>query len=128
MRTPTVKRTGMTTLGISGILISNCALIVPAVAFRVHCQLMNASLGDAVNGYTMNAAYASFEEDVKGSIEVDKFADKTISYDLFRTRTDDTAREDPLLTIVGREDVRRYDRFPGEHARMRHAESRWPIR
>jgi hypothetical protein len=71
------------------------------------------SLEDAIKGYTMNAAYASFEEDVKGSIEVGKLADMIIlSDDLFEIRPDDIAKVEPLLTIVGGKEAYRSDRFP----------------
>jgi hypothetical protein len=36
------------------------------------------SVEDALRLYTVNAAYASFEEDIKGSIEVGKLADVTV--------------------------------------------------
>ena len=71
------------------------------------------SLEDAIKGYTMNAAYASFEEDVKGSIEVGKFADMIIlSDDLFEMKPDDIAKVEPLLTIVGGKEAYRSDRLP----------------
>jgi predicted amidohydrolase YtcJ len=102
MKVLTVKRNGVTTHGNSGSLLSNCASTAPATASCVHFQLTNASLGDAIIGYTMNAAYASFEEDAKGSIEGGKFADTVILSDnLFEMRPDDIAKVEPLLTIVG---------------------------
>jgi len=94
-------------------LLSNYTSTAPAVASCVHCQLMNASLGGAIIGYTMNAAYASFEEDVKGSIEVGRFAEMIILSDnLFEMRPDDTAKVEPLLTIVVGNEVCRSYRFP----------------
>jgi len=42
------------------------------------------SVEDAIKCYTLNAAYASFEEEIKGSIEVDKLADLVVlSDDIF---------------------------------------------
>jgi hypothetical protein len=42
------------------------------------------SVEDALKAYTVNAAYFSFEDDVKGSIEVGKYADLTVlSHDPF---------------------------------------------
>jgi predicted amidohydrolase YtcJ len=39
------------------------------------------SVEDAIKCYTLNAAYASFEEDIKGSIEVGKLADLVVLSD-----------------------------------------------
>ncbi|MBN1677589.1 MAG: amidohydrolase [Candidatus Thermoplasmatota archaeon] len=59
-------------------------------------------LEDAIKGYTINAAYALFEEDLKGSIEVGKLADMIVlSDDLFRISKDAVKNVEPLLTIVG---------------------------
>jgi hypothetical protein len=70
------------------------------------------SLEDAIKSYTMNAAYASFEEDIKGSLEVGKLADMIIlSDDLFKMRRDDIAKVEPLLTIVGGREVYRSDKY-----------------
>jgi predicted amidohydrolase YtcJ len=108
-----MKRTGVTTHGNFGNLLSNGASPAPAIASCVHCQLTNASLGDAIIGYTMNAAYAPFEEDVKGSTEVGKFADMIILSDnFFEMRADDIEKVEPLLTIVGGKEVCRSCRFP----------------
>jgi len=64
------------------------------------------SVEDAIRGYTINAAYASFEEDLKGSLEVGKLADIIIlSDDLFEIDTDDIKDVQPILTIVGGKEV-----------------------
>jgi len=47
------------------------------------------SVEDAIKCYTLNAAYASFEEDIKGSIEVGKLAD-------FAVLSDDILTIDPV--------------------------------
>lgn len=45
----------------------------------------NLTVEEALKTYTLNAAYASFDEDKKGTIEVGKFADLTVlSEDLFK--------------------------------------------
>jgi len=58
------------------------------------------SLSEAIYGYTLGAAYASFEEEVKGSIETDKLADLVVlsSTDLPKGRLKDIPVE---VTIVG---------------------------
>lgn len=129
MKAPTVKRTCVTTHGNSGNLLPNCAFTAPAIASCVHCQLTNASLGDVIIGYTMNAAYTSFEEDVRGYTEVGKFADIIILSDnLFEMRADDIEKVNPSRRLfVGMRSVASAD-SRGEHARMCHAEARWPIR
>lgn len=56
---------------------------------------------DALRMYTINNAYASFEEDVKGSIEEGKFADLVVlSGDILTCPEDDIRKIRPLLTIV----------------------------
>jgi hypothetical protein len=72
------------------------------------------SLEDAIRGYTMNAAYASFEEELKGSIEVGKLADMIIlSDDLFKIPQDEIKKVEPLLTIVGGREVYHSSKFRG---------------
>jgi len=70
------------------------------------------SLEKAIEGYTINAAYASFEEDIKGSIEVGKLADIIIlSENLFEIPANKVKDVDILLTIVGGKEVYRSDKF-----------------
>lgn len=62
------------------------------------------SVKDAIYGYTINAAYASFEDDLKGSLEVGKLADIImVSDDLFEIDHDDIRKVEPLMTVVGGE-------------------------
>ena len=56
---------------------------------------------DALKIYTINNAYASFEEDVKGSIETGKLADLVVlSDDILTCPEDDIRNIRPLLTMV----------------------------
>ena len=56
---------------------------------------------DALKMYTINNAYASFEEDVKGSIEKGKFADLVVlSHDVLTCPMDSIRNIRPLLTMV----------------------------
>jgi len=57
---------------------------------------------EALRSYTINAAYAAFEEDQKGSIEVGKFADFTVlSEDLMNCSDEAILDAEVLYTIVG---------------------------
>jgi predicted amidohydrolase YtcJ len=70
------------------------------------------SLEKAIEGYTINAAYASFEEDIKGSIEVGKLADIIVlSENLFQIPANKVKDAEVLLTIVGAKEVYRSDKF-----------------
>jgi len=72
------------------------------------------SLEDAIKGYTINAAYSSFDENVKGSIEVGKLADIVIaSRNLFDIPADEVKTVEPVLTMVGGEEVYRSVDFKG---------------
>ena len=60
------------------------------------------TLPDAISGYTLDAAFATFEEDVKGSIEVGKLADLAVlSQDLFKVPPRKIARTEVMMTVVG---------------------------
>jgi predicted amidohydrolase YtcJ len=72
------------------------------------------SLEEAIKCYTINAAYASFEEELKGSIEVGKLADFVVlSHDLFKIHTHKIKDVEPVLTIVGGREVYRSKKYPG---------------
>src|SRR5690606_17523753 len=56
----------------------------------------------ALHSYTRNAAYAAFEEDIKGSIEPGKLADFTIfTRDIMTIDEDDILSTEVAMTIVG---------------------------
>jgi predicted amidohydrolase YtcJ len=60
------------------------------------------TVDEALRLYTVNAAYGSFEEDVKGSIEKDKFADLVVlSRDLYKTAPQQIKDIKVEMTIVG---------------------------
>ncbi|MGE5584747.1 MAG: amidohydrolase [Bacillota bacterium] len=57
---------------------------------------------EAVRGYTMGAAYASREEDVKGSLSPGKLADFVVlSQNIFAIRPDEIIQTKVLATIMG---------------------------
>ncbi len=61
---------------------------------------------EALKTYTLNAAYASFDEDKKGTIEVGKFADLTVlSEDPFNVPPERLRGVEVEMTIVGGEVV-----------------------
>ena len=56
----------------------------------------------ALRTYTINGAYAAFEEDIKGSIEVGKLADLTIlDKDIMTIQEDDILDANVEMTIIG---------------------------
>ena len=60
------------------------------------------TLEEAIRGYTINAAYASFEEDLKGSLEPGKLGDLVVvSNNLFDVPVEKLKDVRPLLTVVG---------------------------
>ena len=66
----------------------------------------------ALRSYTLNNAYAAFEDDVKGSLSPGKYADITVfSKDLLTIPDDDIRSADVVYTIIGGE-VRFEDNTP----------------
>ena len=64
------------------------------------------SSDDALRIYTRNGAYASFEENIKGSIEVGKLADLIVlDQNLFQIEPADISETKILLTLFGGEPV-----------------------
>jgi len=60
------------------------------------------TIAEAVKGFTIGAAYAAFQEDLLGSIEVDKLADFTIlDRDILTAAHEDIPSTHVLYTIVG---------------------------
>jgi predicted amidohydrolase YtcJ len=60
------------------------------------------SVTEALRAYTLGAAYSSFEENAKGSIEVGKYADLTVlSHDPLRVKPDNIKDIKVETTIVG---------------------------
>ena len=59
------------------------------------------SVEEALQGYTVNAAYASFEEDIKGSLEPGKLADLSIiDRDLTAIPPEQIREAKVILTVV----------------------------
>ena len=59
---------------------------------------------EALRSYTLDAAYAAFEEDVKGSLEPGKYADITVlSKDVLEIPPEEILDTKVLYTIVGGE-------------------------
>ena len=57
---------------------------------------------EALRAYTINNAYAAFEEDIKGSLKPGKLADVTIlSKDIMRIPEDEIPTARVIYTIVG---------------------------
>jgi predicted amidohydrolase YtcJ len=60
------------------------------------------TMAEAIKYYTLGPAYASFEEDIKGSLEMGKLADMVVlSRDLLRPNPKDIPKTEVLYTIVG---------------------------
>jgi len=59
------------------------------------------TIAESIDSYTRTSAYASFEEDVKGTIEIGKFADLVIiDKDLYKINPDEIKDCKVLMTIV----------------------------
>lgn len=68
---------------------------------------------EALKMYTMSAAYAAFEEDIKGSLTPGKLADITVlSKDIMTIPAPEILETDALMTIVGGEIVFQREGFP----------------
>jgi len=79
----------------------NPLLGVWAAATRKSFSQESLTVEEALRTYTSNAAYASFDENKKGTIDVGKFADLTIlSDDLFNVPPDKIKRARVEMTIV----------------------------
>ncbi len=60
------------------------------------------TLAETLRGFTIDAAYAAFEEGSRGTIEPGKLADFTIvDGDLFSTPVSELYREKVRMTVVG---------------------------
>ncbi|MGB2581209.1 MAG: amidohydrolase [Thermoplasmata archaeon] len=70
------------------------------------------SLEKAIEAYTLNGAYASFEEKVKGSIEEDKLADFIVlSENLFEMDPKRIGEAGVVMTVVGGREIYRSELF-----------------
>jgi hypothetical protein len=60
------------------------------------------SLEKAVEHYTLGSAYASFEEDIKGSLQNGKLADIVVlSKDIFTVPVEEILKTEVVYTILG---------------------------
>jgi len=60
------------------------------------------TIEEAIRAYTLNTAYAGFEENIKGSLETGKLADFVILSDNLLTMEPDGIKDVPvLMTVVG---------------------------
>ena len=63
---------------------------------------MRISLKEAIEGYTLGAAFAGHLEKTEGSLEAGKLADLiVVSQDLFHVESSKVGQTQVLLTIVG---------------------------
>jgi len=76
-------------------VLSNGAVFAPEQKMTRH---------QALKSYTIDNAYAAFEESIKGSLEVGKLADITVlSKDIMTIPDDEIPSTEVLYTIVGGE-------------------------
>ena len=77
-------------------------------------HLRTVTLEKAIEAYTLNGAYASFEDDIKGSIREGKLADFVVlSDDLFEMPPEEIGNAEVLLTVLGGRVVHRSESFDG---------------
>ena len=87
-----------------------CAVARKTRSGRLICPEEGLDVMEAVRLYTRNAAYAGFEEKIKGSIEPGKLADLVVlSEDPFEIAADGLKEIRVLTTIIGGEVVHAVD-------------------
>jgi hypothetical protein len=78
------------------------------LVYRIYPE-QRLTMAEAIKHYTLGSAYASFEGDIKGSLEVGKLADMVVlSRDLLRPNPKNIPQTEVLYTILGGKIV--YDR------------------
>ncbi len=71
------------------------------LVYRVYPE-QRLTMAEAIKYYTLGSAYASFEEDIKGSLEVGKLADMVVlSQDILKANPKNIPMTEVLYTIVG---------------------------
>ena len=71
------------------------------LVYRVYPE-QRLTMAEAIKHYTLGSAYASFEEELKGSLEVGKLADMVVlSQDLLRPNPKNIPQTEVLYTILG---------------------------
>lgn len=72
------------------------------VTGKVIAPSQKISREDALRAFTINGAYLTFEEEIKGSIEIGKLADLVVLSDDLLTCHEDKIKEiEVILTMVG---------------------------
>jgi predicted amidohydrolase YtcJ len=88
---------GMVVLGCSD---SDITPISPMLGIHSAVNLCGVSLSDAIKMYTINGAYGVFEESVKGSIEIGKFADFVILDENLLTAKKETLKDITVMMTI----------------------------